>query len=397
MSGPTFVTSDGVRLAYAVDDGTDPWRVPDTLVLLHAAMGNLRRFHAWIPVLARDFQVVRLDLRGHGASEVPPPDRALTLERLALDVGELLDHLGRASAHVAGTSAGGYVALQFALAHPARVKRLALVSSTPGLTHSTVRLGTWLATVRARGVEGLLAETLEDRLDPARVDPGFVQWMLAEARRMDREFAGRFLTAMAGVDLAGRLGEVRCPTLALVPGADAIGTRAGYEALRRIPDLHYVVYEGHRHNITNTVPERCAADLRRFLLGAPVAPPAFPGIRPGLRGEREFPVTEGMATTHAGGQGVLTTPDLISAIEDTAQEVTAPLLPPDHTTVGFEVAVRHMAAAPVGARVRIVTELLEVDGRKLLFRVEASTARGRIGDGTHRRTIVRLGSLGRDR
>lgn len=123
--------------------------------------------------------------------------------------------------------------------------------------------------------------------------------------------------------------------------------------------------------------------------------PAFPGLGAGLRGEREFVVTERMLTRHAGGAGVLTTPRLVAMIEETAQEVTRPLLGPDHTTVGFEVAVRHRAPTPAGMRVRVLAELQAVDGRKLLFRVEAHNERGLIGEGTHRRTIVRLGALDR--
>jgi pimeloyl-ACP methyl ester carboxylesterase len=49
--------------------------------------------------------------------------------------------------------------------------------------------------------------------------------------------------------------------------ADTVCSTEGYELLRRIPDHRWVVYDGQPHNITNAVPERCAADLRRFLVG----------------------------------------------------------------------------------------------------------------------------------
>lgn len=119
----------------------------------------------------------------------------------------------------------------------------------------------------------------------------------------------------------------------------------------------------------------------------------FPGLRPGLRGERRLVVTPPMTTTHAGDVPVLTAPAMIMAMELTAQEVTDPLLVPEHTTVGFEIAVRHRRPTPVGATVRVTAELLEVQGRHLLFRVEAHNARERIGEGTLRRTIVRRGAL----
>jgi len=61
----TFAASDGLSLSYYVDDFTDPWKPAPTLLLLHAAMGSARRYFAWVPHLAREYRVVRLDLRGH--------------------------------------------------------------------------------------------------------------------------------------------------------------------------------------------------------------------------------------------------------------------------------------------------------------------------------------------
>ena len=119
----------------------------------------------------------------------------------------------------------------------------------------------------------------------------------------------------------------------------------------------------------------------------------FPGIVPGLRGERRAVVTSAMATTHAGGDGVLMAIWMILEMELAAQESTQPFLPADHTTAGYEICVRHRRPTPVGEWFTVTSELLEVDGRRLHFRVEARNAREVIGDGTLRRTIVRRGEL----
>ena len=119
----------------------------------------------------------------------------------------------------------------------------------------------------------------------------------------------------------------------------------------------------------------------------------FPGLVPGLRGERRAIVTLAMATTHAGGPGVLRAADMFLEMELAAQEAVQPFLPDDHTTVGYEISIRHRRPTPVGEWFTVMAELVEVDGRKLRFRVEARNARDLIGDGTIRRTIVRLGQL----
>lgn len=262
---PSFQASDGLRLAYLVDDFTDPWTPPETLVLLHAGMGSARRFYAWVPILGRDCRVVRLDLRGHGASEIPGPD-GLTLDRLARDVIELADHLGAERFHLAGASGGAIIALAVAIRSPARVRTLAAFATTPGLKPSNVNAERWAAEIHAKGVRGFLRDRIADRFDLVKVEPGFVDWFLDESAKTSPELLARFVSLMATVDLTEELGRIRCPTLAVVPEHDPLSSMAQYEVLRdRIPDCEFVVYHGLPHNITDAAPARCAEDLRRFL------------------------------------------------------------------------------------------------------------------------------------
>ena len=257
-----FTASDGLGLAYYIDDFTDPWAKRPTLLLLHAAMGSARRWFGWVPHLCRDYRVVRLDLRGHGASEVPPADRPLTLDRLVLDVVELLDHLGLDSVHIAGNSAGGYLGQQLAMTRPERVTSLSLYGSAPGLKNS--QAPSWIPQIEAKGLRGFLAETIRDRL-PHDADPGLVEWFLDEAAKNDPAFIGKFVLLMASYDWSGEVERIRCPTLVVIPGAETVGTLANYDPFRRLADVEFKVYDGLPHNICDAVPDRCAADLCGFL------------------------------------------------------------------------------------------------------------------------------------
>jgi 3-oxoadipate enol-lactonase len=257
-----FTTSDGLSLAYYVDDFTNPWKPSPTLLLLHAAMGSARRYFAWVPHLARDWRVVRLDLRGHGDSQVPPAEQPLTLDRLVNDVSELLDHLGVGEAHIVGNSAGGYLGQQLAMTRPERVRSLCLFGSTPGLKNS--QAPSWIPQIAAKGLRGFLAEAIRDRL-PAHADPGLVGWFLDEASNNDPAYIARFVLLMASYDWSAEVGRIGCPTLAVIPGAETVGSVANYEAFRRLRDVEFRVYDGMPHNICDAVPDRCAADLRDFL------------------------------------------------------------------------------------------------------------------------------------
>jgi 3-oxoadipate enol-lactonase len=237
----TFTTSDGLRLAYYVDDFTDPWVKAPTVLLLHAAMGSARRYFGWVPHLCRRYRVARLDLRGHGASEVPPAEAKLTLDRLVLDVAELLDHLALAAAHIVGNSAGGYLGQQLAITR------------------------CWIPQIQAKGLRGFLAETIRDRLS-ADADPGLVEWFLDEAAKNDPAYIGKFVALMASYDWSGEVQRIQCPTLVVIPGAETVGSLANYDPFRRLGDVEFKTYDGLPHNICDAVPDRCAVDTRDFLI-----------------------------------------------------------------------------------------------------------------------------------
>jgi pimeloyl-ACP methyl ester carboxylesterase len=261
----TFSASDGVKLRYVVDDFSDPWKPKQTLFLLHAAMGSSKRMYAWVPHLARHFRVVRPDTRGHGQSEVPGVQQ-LSLDRLARDVVELADHLGCPGFHVAGSSAGAIVAMQVAIGYPGRVLTLGNFASTPGLKNSQINTDNWVAHIRRSTLEGFLRETISDRF-AAGTDPGFMEWFITEAAKTDQELFCRFAPMMKQVDLTAELHKISCPMLVVVPDHDPLGTIEQYRVIpQQVKNCEFVVYSGLPHNITDAVPDRCAEELKRFLL-----------------------------------------------------------------------------------------------------------------------------------
>ena len=110
-------------------------------------------------------------------------------------------------------------------------------------------------------------------------------------------------------------------------------------------------------------------------------------LSPGLIGRREVLVCEHNVAPHVGK---LSTPSMIRAMEQASQRAILDHLPPEQSTVGFEVNVRHVAGADIGATVVAVAELERVDGRWLYFKVEALDGDRTIGVGTHRRAIITL-------
>jgi len=96
------------------------------------------------------------------------------------------------------------------------------------------------------------------------------------------------------------------------------------------------------------------------------------------------------ARVGAGGVEVFGTPYMIALMEGACFQLAQAHLGPDETTVGTLVNVRHLAATPPGMRVRAVVRLAEVEGRRLLFAVEAYDETEKIGEGQHERFIINL-------
>jgi predicted thioesterase len=112
----------------------------------------------------------------------------------------------------------------------------------------------------------------------------------------------------------------------------------------------------------------------------------------GMRGESSLVVGPEHTAERfgAGGVAVFGTPMLIGLMENAAWRLVQPLLPEGETTVGTRVDVRHLAATPLDMRVTASAELIEIEGRRLVFRVTASDERQMIGEGIHERARVDL-------
>ena len=113
-------------------------------------------------------------------------------------------------------------------------------------------------------------------------------------------------------------------------------------------------------------------------------------LTPGLTGTVEAIVTEADTAARLGSGlvPVLGTPALVGLMECAAVQSLAGRLPPGRTSVGGRIDVRHLAPTPVGMRVGARAELSKVEGRRLVFQVEAWDEVERIGEATHERFIV---------
>ena len=188
------------------------------LLLIHG-LGYAR--WGWEPVLpelAEQFDVILFDNRGIGESDAPPGP--YTVAEMAADAVQVLDEAGVARAHVVGTSLGGMIAQELALAYPERVDRLVLACTTPGgqkahpMPQVTVALMAEAATLEPAVA---LRRFVENALAPATVEahPEIVEQIMAHRLATAQQPAAWAAQASAGAtfDAYDRLGGLAAPTL----------------------------------------------------------------------------------------------------------------------------------------------------------------------------------------
>src|SRR5215510_256991 len=112
----------------------------------------------------------------------------------------------------------------------------------------------------------------------------------------------------------------------------------------------------------------------------------------GTAAEKLVTVTPEMTVGHvvAGMPAVYGTPRMTLHMEMAAGSTIQPSLPAGYVSVGMTVNIRHLAATPVGRRVRAVARIVEIEAKSVVFEVEARNGNRKIGDGTHRRGIVNV-------
>lgn len=112
-------------------------------------------------------------------------------------------------------------------------------------------------------------------------------------------------------------------------------------------------------------------------------------LKPGIKNTKEYIVGEADVTRHLGEDApVFATPQMINWMEFTCLESIREFLPEGYDSVGAAVNVAHMAPTPMGMKVTVKSELTEVNGGLLTFKVEAYDEEFKIGEGTHKRGII---------
>jgi 3-oxoadipate enol-lactonase len=237
-------------LFYREDWFGEPWRKPETAVLIHGNDESSIVWYAWLPRMGQEFRLIRPDLPGFGRSKVPQGFE-WSLSSLAAFVAQVLDKVGVESAHIIGAKTGGAIAMQFAADYPGRTRTLSVASGP--------------SSVIAISKPSPIPQ--RDRLGSAASKEMVEYWNTMFATAPEQGAQG-LRTALSKFDLArdGVLQRIKAPTLIITADQSALQS---VEKVRQyqlaIPNSRLVVLRSDAYHIAAANAEECVTNVLAFI------------------------------------------------------------------------------------------------------------------------------------
>jgi 3-oxoadipate enol-lactonase len=262
--GTMRVKVNGISIEYELQG--QPGR--PVVTLSHSLATSMRMWNPQVAALERHFQVLRYDMRGHGASDAPAGP--YSIEMLAEDVEGLWDELGIQQSYFAGLSVGGKIGLKLALRCPKRLRGLILCNTTCRIPPEGRAV--WderIAQVLAGGVESQLETTLQRWFTDGfrAADPDTVAWIAGLILATPPQGFIGCSRAIHDFDYIESLGAIKTPVL-LLPGENDSGTPPAYsEEIRvRVPATRLTLVPNAAHLSNVEQPGFVTAAMLEFLM-----------------------------------------------------------------------------------------------------------------------------------
>ena len=262
---PTARLAPDLEMYYEIDDFTDPWREAETILLLHGNCESGKVWFGWVPHLAREFRVVRPDMRGYGRSTPVARDFPWTIDVVIDDFIALMDTLGIARFHLVGAKIAGFIARRFAARFPQRVLTLTVVGTPPPVYDVAARVESLTAEIERDGIGGWAQCSMAGRLG-SHFPPAGVEWWIDLMSHTPVSSQICFVRNIPKADITADLPQIRCPTLVVTTEGSALGSVETTRAWQRlIPDSELLVLPGDSYHAAASDADRCAEATRDFI------------------------------------------------------------------------------------------------------------------------------------
>lgn len=256
----------GVTLAYSLDDFTDPWCEAETIILVHGIAESGEAWRGWVPHLARQYKVIRLDLRGFGDSTPMPLNYDWSIAALADDLDAFITGLGLTRVHLVGAKLGGLVTMKFAATRPNKVHTLIVSGATIKLDFLAPSIPEKVRRMEQDSIRAWAESTMRERMGTCLPSIAVTWWIDHMGRAPKASVLGIY-RMLASVDITPDIPLIKAPTLVMT------STNSGYYGStqefsnwqKNIPNSELVLIPGDSYHISASYPDACANQAAQFL------------------------------------------------------------------------------------------------------------------------------------
>lgn len=255
-----YLESNDARLFYQVDDYTDAWTGPETVLFVHGFTETSEAWRAWVPHVSRRYRMIRIDQRGFGQSGAVAKDFSLTTELFVDDLVRIINHVAGEPVHVVGGKSGGISVAVLAAQRPDLVKTITLASSIVMPPSSEG----WIDHMERHGMRSWARKTMRKRLGSQMPERG-IDWWVDLMGATEVSTAHAYLRWVGAIDIREDIKRITCPTLVI--GTDAPGKdRDSLSAWQKtIPDAELAILPIDGYHASGTDPDATARVTLDFI------------------------------------------------------------------------------------------------------------------------------------
>jgi pimeloyl-ACP methyl ester carboxylesterase len=248
------------KLHYLLDDHTDAWTKPDTVLFVHGFTECTEAWRAWVPHFSRRYRVLRIDQRGFGLSTPVPKDYPLTTDRYVDDLVQVIRPVAGGPVHVVGGKSGGISVLMLAATHPELVKTVTVACAPVTAPNATG----WIEEMEKTSVRRWARRTQRERMGSRMPEAG-IEWWSDMMGRTALSTVHAYMRWVGAIDIREDIKRIQCPTMVI--GTDtARRGRAEFERWQKtIPNSELAILPIDGYHAAGTDPDQTAKVTLEFI------------------------------------------------------------------------------------------------------------------------------------
>ena len=248
------------RLYYTIDDHTDPWARPDSVLFVHGFTENTEAWRQWVPHFSRQYRVIRIDQRGFGKSAAVPKDYRLTTELYVDDLARVITQIAGGRAHVVGGKSGGISVMSLAASRPELTTTITAICSpvTPPAAQG------WIEEMERDGMRSWAKRTQRSRMGTQMPDAG-IDWWSDMMGQTAVSTAHAYLRWVGAIDIREDIKRIQCPTLVIGTDTERRGREVFEGWQKTIPNSELVMLPLDGYHAAATDADMTARTVRQFI------------------------------------------------------------------------------------------------------------------------------------